>query len=110
MRTRELKTGEEWLDIVKEYEKSGKSLRIFCEGKDFNDYQLRYWRKKFGFAPKKEVSKLEESPGFARVRASSVKSAGSSGIVIRYNRGTTLELPENYNLNQLIKLVKLGEC
>ena len=109
MRVKVKKTAEEWLELVEDHQKSGKSLSEYCQGAEFTYDQLRYWRDRYGITPKRKAANPKKSPGFARVTPV-IKGVGSGNIVIRYNGGTALELPSNYDLNQLITLVKLGEC
>ena len=123
MKKRRSRPKGKWVDQVEEHRKSGQTLMEYCRKSDFSHHQARHRRNKAGISIKKKLKRRDASEGFARIKP--VKNTEDSGrflgenlipepvnrpIVIRYKSGTELELPSNFDLNQLITLVKLERC
>jgi len=89
---------EKWLVIVERFKKSGDTLTGYSKKIGVNKYTLSYWVKKFA-----ENKESAQKKGFVQLQGMSIQSVNR--LYVRFRTGTELDLPADYNLNNLIELV-----
>lgn len=78
------KRREYWRQVVAEQEKSGKSVRAFCQERAMGEYSFYTWRKKL---------QKEEPVSFALVNTGRVAEAGAVELVL--TSGDRLRIPSD---------------
>ena len=47
MSERQAERREQWRQMIAEQEKSGESIRVYCQGRDVSEYAFYSWRQRF---------------------------------------------------------------
>jgi len=92
------RTAAEWQELVAEQAAGAQSIIEFCAARGLNRHSFQYWRQK--------RKKVEAEPkGFVALRP-----ARSGPILIRFGRDVEVELPGDYPVEALLKLLKQSSC
>jgi hypothetical protein len=86
---------DQMLQLVGQWQQSGKSQRAFAAVNSINYYTFRYWVDKF---PGKE-----SSLGFIQLNT---RSNGKNSICVRYPNGIEIYLPANTTAKTILQLIR----
>jgi transposase-like protein len=92
---------EKWYNVVEDYKASGLTMKKYASNHDIKYYQFQYWVRKY-------KAKHKEPPKqFVKVETN--KAIISSSLFrIRYGK-LIIELPDNFNEETLLKLLKVAD-
>jgi hypothetical protein len=82
MSERQAERREQWRQMIAEQEKSGQSIRVYCQGKDVSEYAFYSWRQRF----RKEIPVT-----FALVETKATSEAAVIDVVLA--SGDRLRIP-----------------
>ncbi len=86
-----------WHRLLEKYEESGLSVAEFCRREGLQPHNFRYWHKKY------QARSKVSSEGFVSV----LPKQSNQVIYIRYRSGLEVELPMDFPVEELAKLVTL---
>lgn len=96
---------------IAQWQQSGLDLRSYCIECGLSESRLRYWLRKFGLSADKAAQ------GFVMVEVDSSNwpetknsNGASSPVVLIYPNGVRLELPCDYDLHFLQRLIAAQSC
>lgn len=92
--SRSIKSTDEWIDLVKKYETSGKSMAAFCREVSLAQTTFSYWVKKF--SSKKEPNKL--------IKIKQISQNKVLGIELVID-GIKIDIPMTYPSEKISKLI-----
>jgi transposase-like protein len=96
-----------WLSLIRDYEQSGQSMKEFCEAHQINSVSLKNWKYKFK-RQQREAVVVNNVTSFAPVRISNeLKPIGDSAIKIELRSNVKIIVPNNFDEQQLLRLVNL---
>ena len=101
------RNAEVWLGLVRDYEQSGQSIKEFCEAHQVNAVSLKNWKYKFK-RQQRETATINNVVNFAPVKIDDeLKSIGNSKIKIELRSNIKIIVPNNFDDQQLLRLVNL---
>ena len=92
---------EKWYKVVEDYKSSNLSMKKYASTHDINYYQFQYWVRKYNERHK------GESKQFVKVETN--KSIISSNVFKISFGKLIIELPNNFNEETLLKLLKVAD-
>jgi len=93
---------QEWSDLIEAQFQSGQSIKLFCEVHQLKVGTFYYWRSRLS-----DSAQSEQGSGFIAIEP---KGLSTASLILRYGSGLSLELPVDYPLEALSKLIKQLEC
>lgn len=95
----------EWQQIITDQEQSGLSLKAYGEQHQINYHTLIYWRQEFRKNPKQQTGNK-----FIKIAAPTTTIPVTGCIKLSYDYNLGLELPTNYAVDDLVKILKGLSC
>jgi len=95
---------QEWEDILAAHQSSGLSLKAFGEREQINYHTLIYWRQIF-----RKKSKEESAGSFIKITPTS-SGETRSFVELHYGKDISLNLPLDYDVSDLVILLKGLSC
>ena len=92
------KQAARWYSLLASYELSGISQAEFCRREGLKLHNFGYWYKKY------KAGKSSSSEGFVSV----LPKRKNQSIYIRYRSGVEVELPSDFGVDGLAKLLSLS--
>jgi hypothetical protein len=92
------RSSAEWQELVAAQAAGDQSIVEFCAARGLNRHTFQYWRGKL-------KRSREEPSGFVALR-----TARSIPILVRFGSETEVELPGDYPVEALVRLLKQGRC
>jgi hypothetical protein len=92
---------KQWLRLINEWEKSGRSRRVFCEDRGVSVSAFQYWRRKI-----QRKERAMESNGFIEIRANAIPNRASPGPRIILPNGIIVELGNDWDEPNVMRLIR----
>lgn len=100
------RNAEIWLSLVRKCEESGQSMKEFCEAHQINSVSLKNW--KYRFKRQQRAAVVDKVVNFVPVKINNeINSISDSEIKIELRSNIKIIVPNNFDDQQLLRLVNL---
>jgi hypothetical protein len=93
---------KQWIRLINEWEKSGRSRRVFCEDRGVSVSAFQYWRRKI-----QREERATEANGFIEIRANKNPERISIGPRIILPNGIIVEPGNDWDEQNVTRLIRM---
>jgi transposase-like protein len=93
-----------WRDMVRRWQRSGQTVRAFCDEHGFSEQSFYGWRRTIA-----EHDQQAQTPAFVPIRVVSAAATPSALLEVVASSGRVIRVPADFDANALRRLLAILE-